>query len=230
VSREVTEGVHLLEVGWPEPIGANAYLVDDGDLTLVDAGLPVGRRPLAGEIHAAGYDPAGLDRVLVTHYDVDHVGGLRAVDGDVPVHLGAPDAALLEGDWKPPWTHPKGPYHRLFRRLYPLSDRDLRPLVDREQVGQFRALHTPGHNPGHTVYVHDALDTAFLGDLVRVSDGRFRPPPWIDTYDGQRARESIARVGAESFVHGCAGHGGPVTPDAGAALADLAADLSGPRP
>jgi glyoxylase-like metal-dependent hydrolase (beta-lactamase superfamily II) len=225
VPREVTDGVYLLEVGWPEPVGANAYLVDDGDLTLVDAGLPVGRRRLTAEIAAAGYDPTDLDRVLVTHYDVDHVGGLRAVARDVPTYLGAPDVALVDRSWAPPLSHPKGPYHRLVRRVFSLSGRDVRPVLDGEGIGEFRALLTPGHNPGHTVYVHDALDTAFLGDVVRATGDGFRQMPSIDTYDAASARESIARVGTESFTHGCAGHGRPVTRDAGAALATLAEEL-----
>ncbi len=225
VSREITDGVHLLEVGWPEPIGANAYLVDDGELTLVDAGLPVGRRSLTGEIAAAGYDVGDLDRVLLTHYDVDHVGGLRVIDGAVPTFLGSPDVALLDGAWSPPLTHPKGAYHRAIRRLYSLSGRDLRPVLDRERVGGFRALLTPGHNPGHLVYVHDGLETAFLGDLVMESDGRFRPPPWLDTYDTERARESILRVGEEAFEYACVGHGSPVGPAVDGLMAELAADM-----
>ena len=225
VPREVTDGVQLLAVGWPEPIGSNAYLVDDGELTLVDAGLPVGRRSLAGEITAAGHDPTDLDRVLLTHYDVDHVGGLRVIDDDVPTYLGSPDVSLLEGSWAPPLSHPKGPYHRLASRVYSLSSRELRPVLDREAIGGFRALLTPGHNPGHVVYVHDALRTAFLGDLVHASGDGFGTTPWLDTYDTGRGRESIRRVADESFEHGCPGHGNPVGPSAADLLADLAADL-----
>ena len=104
VAERVTEGVHLLEVGWPEPVGANAYLVDDGEVTLVDAGLPVPWRSLSGEIRAAGYDPEDVDRVLLTHYDVDHVGGLARLAVDAPVYLGAADARLVRGEWSPTWS------------------------------------------------------------------------------------------------------------------------------
>jgi len=225
VPREVTDGVHLLGVGWPEPIGSNAFLVDDGELSLVDAGLPVGRHSIAREITAVGYDPTDLDRVLLTHYDVDHVGGLRAIDGDVPTYLGSADVSLLDGSWTPPLSHPKGPYHRLARRVYSLSSRHLRPVFDREAIGGFRVLLTPGHNPGHVVYVHDALETAFLGDLVNASGDGFRTMPWLDTYDTERGRESIRRVADESFEYGCTGHGTPVGPSAADLLADLAADL-----
>lgn len=224
--RRVADGVHLLEVSWPEPVGANAYLVDDGDLTLVDAGLPVPRRSLSSEIARVGHDTADLDRVLLTHYDVDHVGGLARLDVEAPVFLGAADHRLVRRSWSPQWTHHKGAFHRLARRVYSLSGADLRTVEDGDRIGGFRAIHTPGHNPGHTVYVHDGLETAMLGDLVWESDGTFVSPPWLDSYDTDRIADSIARVTAESFAHGCVGHGEPVSPDAAAALDRLAAEVA----
>lgn len=225
VPREVTDGVHLLEVGWPEPIGANAYLVTDGDATLVDAGMPVGRRSLVSELAAVGYGPGDLDRVLLTHYDVDHVGGLRAIPAAVPVYLGAADVDLVAGSWSPPLDHPKGAYHRVLRRLMSLTERDVSPVADGDAVGAFRAIHTPGHNPGHTVFLHEDRGTALLGDLVRETDGRFAPPPWLDSYDTDRVAGSIDRVADESFEHACVGHGRPLGPGADAVLRDLSADL-----
>jgi len=220
----VADGVSLLEVSWPEPVGANAYVVDDGDVTLVDAGLPVPRRPLAGELRAAGYEVGDLDRVLLTHYDVDHVGGLRRLGVDAPVYLGSADARLVRRSWSPSWRHHKGAFHRVARRLFPLSGVDLHPVEDGDRIGGFRALHTPGHNPGHTVYLHPASGTALLGDLVWESDGGFVSPPWLDSYDTGRMADSIARVAGESFDHACVGHGRPLSPGADAALRELAAE------
>lgn len=222
--RRVAGGVYLLEVSWPEPVGANAYLVDDGELTLVDSGLPVPRRSLAGQIRAAGYAPDDLDRVLLTHYDVDHVGGLGRLDVDVPVYLGAADARLVRRSWSPAWRHHKGAFHRLVRRLFPLSGVDLRAVSNGDRIGGFRALHTPGHNPGHTVFLHDESAAALLGDLVWESDGSFVPPPWLDSYDTDRMADSIDRVARESFEHACVGHGRPLSPGGDAALRAVATE------
>ena len=84
--RRLTGGVWLLDLGLVEPVDAYAYLVDDtgaagdGTVTLVDTGLFLNRPTLDDELAAAGegYTLADIDRVLVTHYDLDHVGGLRA--------------------------------------------------------------------------------------------------------------------------------------------------------
>ena len=230
MAREITDGVWLLEVAWPEPIGANAYLVDDGDVTLVDAGLPIPRRSLPAEIRDAGHAIDDVDRVLLTHYDVDHVGGLARVDLDVPVYLGAPDCRLVRRSCSPPWRHHKGAFHRLVRRVYSLSGTDLRPVSDGEHVGGFRAIHTPGHNPGHTVFIHPESDTALLGDLVwRTGDG-FVPPPWIDSYDTARMTDSIVRIADRQFETACPGHGRPYAEGGAAALRELAEESTARRP
>ena len=229
MTREIVEGVWLLDVAWPEPIGANAYLVDDGDLTLVDAGVPLPRRSLVSEVRNAGYAPSEIDRVLLTHYDIDHVGGLARVDLDVPTYLGRPDIRLVRRAWSPPWRHHKGAFHRLVCRLYPLSGTDLEPVSDGDRIGGFRAFHTPGHNPGHTVFKHPESGVAMLGDLVWSTDGGFVSPPWIDSYDTDRIAESVARIAGEDFEIACPGHGPPVETGTKAALSALAAELTGKR-
>lgn len=229
MAREITDGVWLLEVAWPEPIGANAYLVDDGDCTLVDAGLPLPRRSLSAELRETGHTLGEVDRVLLTHYDIDHVGGLARVDLDVPVYLGAPDCRLVRRSWSPPWRHHKGAFHRLVRRLYSLSDADLRPVSDSEWIGGFRAVHTPGHNPGHTVFLHDDSGTALLGDLVWRTDEGFVPPPWLDSYDTAQTAESIDRIAEWQFESACPGHGRSYTTGGAEALRALADDLTAGR-
>ena len=226
MARRVTDGVSLLEVAWPEPIGANAYLVDDGEVTLVDAGVPLPRRSLAAELRDAGYALSDVDRVLLTHYDVDHVGGLARVDIDAPVYLGALDCRLVRRSWSPPWTHHKGAFHRLARRVYSLSGIDLRPVEDGDRIGGFRAYHTPGHNPGHTVYLHPKFGAAMLGDLVWNTSEGFVAPPWIDSYDTDRIAESVARIAGEQFEAACMGHGPPLGSGGDVALATLASTLS----
>ena len=225
MARSVTDVVTLLEVAWPEQIGANAYLVDDGDLTLVDAGLPVPRRSMAGEIRDAGHALTDIDRVLVTHYDIDHVGGLARADIDAPLYLGSLDLRLVRRSWSPPWRHHKGAFHRLVRRLYSLSGYELRPVFDGDRIGGFRAFHTPGHNPGHTVFLHPESGAALLGDLVWNTDGGFVAPPWIDSYDTDRMRDSIARIADEQFEAACMGHGQPLPSGGRSALRELAAEL-----
>jgi len=223
---QIADGVWHLDLGLVPPLASNAYLVDDGEVTLVDTGLRWNRPSLRGELRAAGYVPGDLDRVLLTHYDLDHTGGLsRLRDARPPVYLGDGDARLLSAEWSPPWLHHKGLFHRAARTLFPLPEgTDLRCVRDGDRIGRFTAHHTPGHNPGHTVYVHDD-GAAFLGDLVWEQEGELTTPVWFDSYDVAELRASIRSLADRiEFEVACMGHGDPLH-DA-TALSDLAARLA----
>jgi glyoxylase-like metal-dependent hydrolase (beta-lactamase superfamily II) len=225
--QRLTDEVWLLELGLFPPLASNAYLVADGtDVTLVDTGLFVNRPSIGSELAAAGYEASDLDRILLTHYDIDHVGGLRALgDFDGPIYVGAADAALLRGTETPPLLHHKGAFHRAVRPIWNLAGRDIVAVEDGDQIGGFTAHHTPGHNPGHVVYVHDDLGLALLGDLVWENGGTLTTPEWYDSYDMAELRASVRALAARlsHFDVAAMGHGDPILTNGYAALAELAA-------
>lgn len=227
MARELVDGVWLLDVGLVPPFATNAFLLDDrrlsdegaadhenGSVTLVDTGLWRNRPTLFGELATAGYEPTDIDRVCMTHYDLDHVTGLDrllAAGFDGPVYMGRRDVELVRGEWDPPLAHHKGAFHRLARRLYDFGDADLRPVDDGDRIGGLTAFHTPGHNHGHVVFVHEGLSTACLGDLVWEEDGRLTPPFWLDSYEMRALRDSIRRFARETpdFDVAAMAHGTP---------------------
>lgn len=224
----LAEGVWRLDLGLFPPLASNAYLLADDAVTLVDAGLGMNVPSFHSEIRATGHAAADVDRVLLTHYDIDHVGGLGNLDRGTPVYIGEADARLLAGEWDPPPFHHKGLFHRVARRLFPLADDvDLHRIADGDVVGGFTAFHTPGHNPGHVVYVHEGLGACLLGDLVWDDDGELSPPFWLDSYDMHQLRESIRRLAerAPEFELACMAHGRPITKDGSGALRRLAENL-----
>lgn len=232
--RRLREGVWLLELGLIPPLASNAYLVDEtalgidgGDVTLVDTGLWWNEPSIGDELSAIGYEVADIDRVLITHYDLDHVGGLNRLvpSFDGPVYVGAADLDLLDGTTDPDLFHHKGIFHRVVRRLFPLPDVDLRPVSDGETIGGFTAYTTPGHNPGHVVYHHEGVSTAFLGDLVWEDDGDLTTPIRFDSYDMQTLRGSIVALPDRipSFDVAAMGHGTPLDTGGFEALRVLAA-------
>jgi glyoxylase-like metal-dependent hydrolase (beta-lactamase superfamily II) len=196
--------------------GANVYVAEDGDdLVLVDAGTPWDAGGISEALATVGYGVADVDRVLVTHYDLDHVGALASLTPglEATVHIHPHEAALLTGERQPPLGRHKGAFQRLVRPLLAVPDLPLAPLEDGETVGSFTAYHTPGHSPGHLAFVSEALDAAFLGDLVHERGGRLVPSPWLTAYDSDAVDASIAALAerAPQFEHACMGHGNPIT-------------------
>lgn len=228
--ERLAPGIYQLELGWRVPFGANAYLVDDGDVTLIDAGFPVNARSIREELREIGVPIASIDRVLITHYDLDHVGGLARLAPalDAPVYVGTADLAIMTGDDDPPFWHHKGLFHRGLRSVYRLpSSLSYRPIGDREVVGGFTGYHTPGHNPGHTVYVHHDRGLVLFGDLVWEEAGGLTIPFWLDSYDMPELRASLRRFAAavEPFEIAGVGHGTPIRSDGFAALRRLVDEL-----
>lgn len=200
-------------VWWFECTGVNAYLVaDDDGLTLVDAGTPFDAVTVELAIESTGFDRADLERILVTHYDFDHVGATAKLDVDAPVYVGRDDADLVTGERKPPLSGAKPLLQRVTGPLIPkVATERVRPVDDGDEIGGFTAYHTPGHTPGHVVYVHEELGAAFLGDMVVERDGHLHASPWYISYDTARVAESIADFDARApdFDIAGVGHGTP---------------------
>lgn len=241
---ELGEGVWWLDLG-----SVNAYLVDDpgplggatddddrgetereseddrsGGLTLIDAGTPRDAGAIATGVAEAGYTLSDVERVLLTHYDLDHVGGLARLGGlDAPVSVGSADAPLLQGK-RPNWRNRKGALQFVTRPFVGDPDLPIEPLEDGATVGGFQAYHTPGHTPGHVAYVNEARSAAFLGDLVLERSGRLDASPWIISYD-RRTVESSVRSLAERIPDvdiAAMGHGVPFVRDGSDRLRECA--------
>ncbi|MFB6353574.1 MAG: MBL fold metallo-hydrolase [Halobacteriales archaeon] len=214
--------VYRLDLGF-----VNAYLVDDGEVTLVDAGTPGAADSLRAELEAAGYAPADLDRVLVTHFDLDHVGGLARLGAEAPVHAMEPDASVVDGSATPPLSTQKGLLQRLMALRYTPPDRPVDRVADGEAVGGFTAHHAPGHTPGHTVYRHDTLPVALLGDCVREAGGRLKTPPWFLNNDTAENAASVRSLADRelAFAVAAMGHGEPLVEGGDEALRALARRL-----
>lgn len=204
----------------------NVYLVDDGDLTLVDAGWPGDERTVRGGLRDAGFRPSDVDRVLLTHYDADHVGTLARLtpDLDAPVFVHEAEQAYVAGDALPPRRARNGLefLHRLYYRRLTLPDLPIETVRDGDAVGGFRVHHTPGHTPGHVAYVHDGVDAVFLGDLAYAIGDTLHCSGRLSSYDTKKAAESarLLRDRLSGVTHVCPGHGPPLR-DADRLLADL---------
>lgn len=212
------------DVWWIRLRGVNAYLVEDeGDLVLVDTGMPWDARAIRNAIRRIDHRVSDVDRVLITHYDPDHVGGLRRLDLDCPVYIGAGDAPYLQGRLTPDWREWKGLLQRVLHPLVQPNGVDARPVTGGDTIGSFRVYETPGHTTGHVAYVSDAHETAFLGDLVRASSGGLETPPWLLSEDMRGVRESIRMLVARApdFELACPGHGDPILQDGRERLAAL---------
>lgn len=200
-------------VWWIDLTGVNAYVVNDGGtLTLVDTGFPWQAGRVAKAITSVGDALGDVDRVLLTHFDFDHVGGLGKLDAiDAPVYIGRTDKPHLTGEDRPSILSPKGLFQRATDVWRPASSLPVEAVDDGDEIGSFTAYSAPGHTPGHTVYVSTELSAAMLGDAVREADGDLEVPPWFICESYTQTKETVRELSATlpAFDIACPGHGVP---------------------
>ncbi|MGI8512993.1 MAG: MBL fold metallo-hydrolase, partial [Solirubrobacteraceae bacterium] len=149
-----------------------------------------------------GAEPRAL---LLTHIHLDHAGATGALVerfGDLPVfvhergarHLVDPSILLdsagrLYSD----------EMERLWGRVAPVPEANVRPLAGGETVAGFEVAYTPGHASHHVAYLHGDSGTVFAGDVagVRIAPENLvlppTPPPDIDV---EAWLQSLDRVAA----------------------------------
>jgi glyoxylase-like metal-dependent hydrolase (beta-lactamase superfamily II) len=184
-----TQGIHALPIPTPFAVGrVNCYLIDDDPLTLVDAGPNSGTSltELEKALAAHGRKVEDLERIVLTHQHIDHIG-LAQILAD---RSGAEVCAL---DQLAPWLARFGsemdaddqfseavmlrngiPQDIAIAlravtaqfRAWGSSVQVTRPLAPGDELTfagrSWRVHHRPGHSPSDTVF-HDEATGVLLG-------------------------------------------------------------------
>jgi glyoxylase-like metal-dependent hydrolase (beta-lactamase superfamily II) len=216
---EIIPNVHLI----PKTV-ANPYLLIDPDgLTLIDAGLPGSHRKILRYMASLGYAPRDLKRILITHSDYDHVGGLaplKAVSG-ARVYASPVEAqAMAEGHA----SRPVKPRRLITRLLFGLMGGLFKParihvdeLLSDGQIlpvlGGLRVVETLGHTPGHISLFAPSAGILFCGDSIVSGEDGLRGSSGANNWDQAKSDESVRKQAALGARILCSGHG-PVVMDA----------------
>lgn len=81
-SRMEEEGIHMIEVPTPFAVGpVNCYLIEDDPLTIFDPGPNYGEaiEALTAALTTRGHKLADIERIVVTHRHLDHLGLVQFV-------------------------------------------------------------------------------------------------------------------------------------------------------
>jgi glyoxylase-like metal-dependent hydrolase (beta-lactamase superfamily II) len=168
-----------------------------GDV-LVDPGP---ESSLSTLVEALGDEPPRA--LLLTHIHLDHGGAAGAIVRRWPEVLvyvherGAPhleDPTKLLASVQRLYGDAMG---RLWGKVVPVPDENLRSLSGGETVEGFRVAYTPGHASHHVSYLHEESGRAFVGDVAGVQvvpHGIVLPPTPPPDIDLEAWNDSLSLV------------------------------------
>jgi glyoxylase-like metal-dependent hydrolase (beta-lactamase superfamily II) len=177
----------------PPATHTNVYIVGEREVAVIDAASPWPEEQRALDqfiTELEGLDGRRVRELLLTHHHLDHVSGTA----HLAARLGVPVAA-----------HPET------ARLVAGRIAVARLLADGEVLPYgpdgLRALHTPGHAPGHLVFVDERSRSVVAGDMVASVGTIIIDPPEGDM---RLYLDSLARLRALGARRLLPAHGEPV--------------------
>jgi len=241
----IGKNLEALEV--PMRIGTTASIIypvllwDEKDgAALIDTGTPGSDAVIGEHLARLGLGWKDIRRIIITHQDIDHIGGASAIvqasnaevlahKDDVPYIQGdrrllKMDAARMESMILTLPVEQREAVRRLFASLPKVHV--TRALADGETLpnsGGITVIHTPGHTPGHISLFLESEGILVSGDALRAENGILQGPSPTATPDLAAAAASLRKLLHYPIKSVLCYHGGLTTgPGALARLRELA--------
>ena len=185
----------------PVETSVNGYLVNTGaKLVLIDTGAAGLFGPTLGKLlanlKAAGYRPEQVDEVYITHMHADHVGGLMNgtalafPNATVRADRRDADYWLSQANLDQAAAADKGFFQGAMASLNPyIAAGKFKPFDgakgDTDLVTGVKAVATPGHTPGHSLYKIESQGQTLMlwGDLIHAAALQFNEPSVTIVFD-----------------------------------------------
>lgn len=214
-----------------KPETVHPAVIDDGEnLILVDCGDPELAYELMDEMRLKGHSPEKLTHIIITHHDLDHVGGLSQFRDALP-HVNVMATAeqaeyicgrsrwlrLQEEDRQylalPPEKRVPSSRVRAAQYMYFLPTK-VDTILDGEEMlplcGGVKIVSTPWHMPGHiSVYV-PSEKTLITGDAINTFDGKIGITPHLNL-NADTTAQGLLRLAELDVERVCGYHGGEIT-------------------
>jgi glyoxylase-like metal-dependent hydrolase (beta-lactamase superfamily II) len=209
-------------------VNGNSYILVRDGLIVIDTGIPgSGKKILAyirGQLHR---EPKEIRTIILTHFHMDHIGGVVALKNAAPaakVAIGEADAGYVTGALALP-VHPG--IMGLVLRIVGLV---MKPglftpdvlLKDRDRIDGLTCIAIPGHSPGSIGLLDETTRTFFAGDIIRYDGKMLAEAPALFTMDLPRQRQSLQIISGLDFDLLLSGHGVPLRPGASVAVREFA--------
>jgi glyoxylase-like metal-dependent hydrolase (beta-lactamase superfamily II) len=227
---EIAPAVHQVRM-----LGADAFLIAEERLTLIDAGMVGSRIMLERYLRRIGRRIEELERIICTHGHPDHIGGVRELVGDrddIAVLIHPDDLAGLRLSLREALARTDDRAVRRGRLIQYLTRAPAAPTpIEGGAVlpllGGLQIVHTPGHTPGSICLYAPRHRLLFTGDVLQVIRGRLAYASAFFSHDFAAAQASVEHLAALDVETIALSHYPPWRDDCNAALGELATPAAG---
>ena len=211
----------IVEGLWQISLGAvNAFLLDQGELTLIDTGIPKSEDKIVAAIEGLGKKATDVRHIIVTHCHPDHSGSLAALKRltGAPAYMHPADAAMVrKGEGKRPMTPAPGLLRGLMYRLFVAGndgkieasavDHEINDGAELPIAGGLKVIHVPGHCAGQLAFLWPRRRLLFAADACANMPNFGYALSYEDLALGN---QSLRKLSALDFDAACFGHGKPI--------------------
>jgi glyoxylase-like metal-dependent hydrolase (beta-lactamase superfamily II) len=213
---QLLKGIHMLSVT-AAVMGSEStiypvFIEDGSHRILVDTGYPGAQclPRIDAALQEIGSSIAALTGVILTHQDLDHIGGLPLIlqDHKAEVMAHADERPFVEGEKKLVKIVRNAAHNidslpremqEAFKRILenPPTAKVDRLLADGETLpwcGGIDVLHTPGHTPGHICLYVRAAKLLIAGDALVAGGGKLYGPVPEHAADIRAAYDSLKKL------------------------------------
>jgi len=244
----LADGVKVLELSIQSFAGRSVIhptlIWDDNMVVLVDAGFPGQLQQIREAMGSGGVPFDRLDKVIITHQDIDHIGSLPDI-----VRESSHKVEVLSHEEEMPYIEGHKPLikmnrERLSKMLVSLPEEQRQQMealfanppkasvdtaVADEEVlpycGGITVIFTPGHTPGHICLYLNQSKILIAGDALVVVDSELRGPNPQATYDMDTALKSLKKLTQYEIETVICYHGGVCRGSVNERLAELASSV-----
>jgi len=224
---EIVPGIHQVD-----GVNGNSYIIAREKLTIIDTGLPgSGKKILAyikDEIHR---NPQEIEAIVITHYHMDHTGGIKAIRAAAPgakIAVHQKEADYVSGKIQPP-IHKglRGVFLRLVTAV--MNPGFFSPdiiLNDGDQIGDLVCVYLPGHTSGSIGLLDKSARAFFCGDTLRSDGNHLLRGPEQFTMDLKEETQSLEKIASLDFDILLVGHGVPLKSEASEKVREFVKKIS----